>query len=230
MFCSNCGKQIGDTGKFCPYCGLAVGGAGNVQQPTVGNSPQQGTYQQGMPNPTQKNGKGWVIVLGTAVVALLIVIVILVAGDGSSKIGSKTGINNNGSETERRSGIGGIVKPPKKEIKVDFTAHEFYNIITGENKIRNEQVKEQLKGQHLTISGSVAGVGRRFLTKEPYVDLYNGTPFNLTCEFSEDDTEQLTDLVTNQKVIITGTVKSAGYEMENCTVIKNLENYTIIKN
>ena len=38
MFCSNCGKQIDDSAKFCVSCGSAVGGVAPVQQPVI-NTP-----------------------------------------------------------------------------------------------------------------------------------------------------------------------------------------------
>jgi len=70
-------------------------------------------------------------------------------------------------------------------------------------------------------------VGRRFISGIPYVDLYNGNPFNRVCEFSEDNNEQLINLVRNQKVIIIGTVKLPGLELTDCTIITDLENYNI---
>ncbi|WP_408071561.1 zinc-ribbon domain-containing protein [Butyrivibrio sp. JL13D10] len=44
MFCENCGKEIQDWAKFCPYCGKPVR-KGHTPQESVGSQPQQ--YSQG---------------------------------------------------------------------------------------------------------------------------------------------------------------------------------------
>lgn len=33
MFCENCGKEIKDENKFCPYCGASVQPEQNGEQP-----------------------------------------------------------------------------------------------------------------------------------------------------------------------------------------------------
>jgi hypothetical protein len=185
MFCSQCGNSNAEDAKFCNKCGERLVSVVNEEQTPEGYATSQETIQQEKTTPSQKSGKGWLIALGTIVVILLITIVILIAGisnNGSEAISSgSAGMENNKNASETVSSSsnkkslnnsGTFGKIFKKDIVVDYTAHAFYNYVSGDNKIRNEQRKEQLKGQRLTISGHVAGVGRRFLTQIPYVDLY----------------------------------------------------------
>ena len=158
-----CHKNKFVISRFCEFCGaLQVAGGGN--------------YQQWISKPAKNNGKVWLIALSVAVVTLMITIVILVAGDGSSDRGRQ----NVSASVER--------------IKIDFTAQEYYNKMT-----ENEFVATEFQGKIVTISGTVDRVGRRMFTKEPYVDLYNSSLFNLCCEFSEDDIEMISDLKKKSK-------------------------------
>ena len=42
MFCINCGKQLEEGSRFCPYCGAKVPGAGDYTQPAAPTDPFAG--------------------------------------------------------------------------------------------------------------------------------------------------------------------------------------------
>ena len=45
MFCENCGKEIKDENKFCPYCGASVQPEQNGEQPEQSAQPEQKSEQ-----------------------------------------------------------------------------------------------------------------------------------------------------------------------------------------
>ena len=71
MFCKNCGKQIEDNFKACPYCGTAVtstnleGGIGVLPPNTA---PQQ----------EKKSSKKFIILLGVAILVIAILVVVII--------------------------------------------------------------------------------------------------------------------------------------------------------
>ena len=46
MFCENCGKEIKDENKFCPYCGASVQPEQNGEQPEQSAQPEHKKRQQ----------------------------------------------------------------------------------------------------------------------------------------------------------------------------------------
>ena len=82
-FCGNCGKQINDTAKFCPYCGAtadesgdAVNSNNNNQKqvyqpiPSVGQKP---TYQTPNQHPGRpKSDTTTLVIIGAIVVAIIL--------------------------------------------------------------------------------------------------------------------------------------------------------------
>ena len=56
MFCENCGKEIKDENKFCPYCGASVQPEQNGEQPEQSAQPEQKSEQpEQSAQPEQKN-------------------------------------------------------------------------------------------------------------------------------------------------------------------------------
>lgn len=48
MFCGNCGKQIVDNSRFCPYCGAEVGKTENILNKPDSVYQPGGTWSYGM--------------------------------------------------------------------------------------------------------------------------------------------------------------------------------------
>ena len=108
MFCANCGQEIPDGTKFCPFCGANTGAAAPAQQPQpdYGYAPQQtpqyGGYQQGYgqqaapqgyyqgyqapaPEPKKSNKKLLIIILiivGVLLIGFLVWFLFLRGGSG----------------------------------------------------------------------------------------------------------------------------------------------------
>lgn len=69
MFCMNCGKKIDDNGKFCPFCGNAIGGTG------------QSNGQAQMLNVKKSLiSKNAIIGMAAGVIAVLLVIIVVISG------------------------------------------------------------------------------------------------------------------------------------------------------
>lgn len=69
MFCMNCGKKIDDNGKFCPFCGSAIGGTG------------QSNGQAQMLNVKKSLiSKNAIIGMAAGVIAVLLVIIVVISG------------------------------------------------------------------------------------------------------------------------------------------------------
>lgn len=71
MFCKNCGKKIDDNGKFCPFCGSAVGGTTQSNEQAQRMSTGSQTPSLSVKKPISKNV---VIGLAACLVAVLAVI------------------------------------------------------------------------------------------------------------------------------------------------------------
>ncbi|MBP1573583.1 MAG: zinc-ribbon domain-containing protein [Oscillospiraceae bacterium] len=71
MFCSNCGKEIQDTAKFCNGCGNAVSG-GKAQPSASSSSPIEKLSKL---SPSKK--KAIAIISGVAVVAIVLIVVFI---------------------------------------------------------------------------------------------------------------------------------------------------------
>lgn len=81
MYCSNCGKQVNDGERFCPYCGSPLG-----NQNTVGKNQQNGAYYQNpQSRPPQKNKNFLLLILIIVIIAAIATVVIVFVVSGSSK-------------------------------------------------------------------------------------------------------------------------------------------------
>ena len=111
MFCDNCGKQIADNAKFCPYCGNKMAGetksaqapqyqapqSGSYEPPQGGRyqAPQGGGYQapkkpKAPKAPKGKSHKGLIAgIIGgvAAVVVIAVVLVLVLGGSPMGKVG-----------------------------------------------------------------------------------------------------------------------------------------------
>lgn len=67
MFCMNCGKQINEGTKFCPYCGAKQEGASGAQQPIASqplnmvNPGYQGAPRMQSPQPKSSNSAAYIL-------------------------------------------------------------------------------------------------------------------------------------------------------------------------
>ena len=67
MFCMNCGKQINEGTKFCPYCGAKQEGASGAQQPMASqplnmvNPGYQGAPRMQSPQPKSNNNAAYIL-------------------------------------------------------------------------------------------------------------------------------------------------------------------------
>ena len=78
MFCRNCGKEMNETQKFCPYCGQKAG------EETAYSSPNG--YPQTAAVANQRKSKtGLIVGIVAAVIVLIVVIGIFIAGNSEKE-------------------------------------------------------------------------------------------------------------------------------------------------
>jgi len=75
MFCSNCGKEIADTTRFCPYCGYQHAGAAPSTQASVVAAPDSQPVQA---TPAKKRSKKWL--WGVFAAAAVVIIAVVCVG------------------------------------------------------------------------------------------------------------------------------------------------------
>lgn len=103
MFCTKCGEQIKDGGKFCPKCGAPLKGTPSGKRPasaplkirqTSSNTPPETKRQESVETPEQKKGIGSTPVI----VGLVLLILLLLAGIGG---GAYYFLTHNSAQTAR---------------------------------------------------------------------------------------------------------------------------------
>lgn len=78
MFCRNCGKELNETQKFCPYCGQKAG------EETAYSSPNG--YPQTAAVANQRKSKtGLIVGIVAAVIVLIVAIGIFIAGNSEKE-------------------------------------------------------------------------------------------------------------------------------------------------
>lgn len=78
MFCRNCGKEMNETQKFCPYCGQKAG------EETAYSSPNG--YPQTAAVASQRKSKtGLIVGIVAAVIVLIVAIGIFIAGNSEKE-------------------------------------------------------------------------------------------------------------------------------------------------
>lgn len=154
MFCENCGKEIKDENKFCPYCGASVQPEQNGEQPeqnsekpkqsaqseqrltqkeTTGNSSAD-VKNKGVSHPAPKKKKT-AVVIGIIAMAAVIIIGIIAAvkmfGSSDAKETAKDStykeVKENAAEKESKPAKKENVKPKKEtdgEMKKDSGQEE----------------------------------------------------------------------------------------------------------
>lgn len=84
MFCKNCGKQIKDNTKFCPYCGMVIASKKeseqpvSVQRPASEDQPELVATPEAIRVPSSRDRKSRLIpiIVGAVVLALIVAAVI----------------------------------------------------------------------------------------------------------------------------------------------------------
>lgn len=78
MFCKNCGKEMKETQKFCPYCGQKAGEENAYSSPN--------SYPQTASAANQRKSKtGLIVGIAAVVIVLLVVIGIFIAGNSEKE-------------------------------------------------------------------------------------------------------------------------------------------------
>lgn len=127
MFCENCGKEIKDENKFCPYCGASVQPEQNSEQPEQSAQPEQNSEQpeqsaQPEQNSEQPKKKKTAAVIGIIAMAAVIIIGIIAAvkmfGSSDAKETAKDStykeVKENAAEKESKPAKKENVKPKKE--------------------------------------------------------------------------------------------------------------------
>ena len=78
MFCRNCGKEMNETQKFCPYCGQKAGG--DTACPSPNGYPQTAAVAS-----QRKSKTGLIVGIVAAVIVLIVVIGIFIAGNSEKE-------------------------------------------------------------------------------------------------------------------------------------------------
>lgn len=78
MFCRNCGKEMNETQKFCPYCGQKAG------EETAYSSPN-GYPQTAAVAKQRKNKTGLIVGIVVAVIVLIVAIGIFIVGNSEKE-------------------------------------------------------------------------------------------------------------------------------------------------
>lgn len=78
MFCKNCGKEMKETQKFCPYCGQKAGEENAYSSPN-------GYPQTASAANQRKSKKGLIVGIAVVVIVLLVVIGIFIAGNSEKE-------------------------------------------------------------------------------------------------------------------------------------------------
>lgn len=78
MFCKNCGKEMKETQKFCPYCGQKAGEENAYSSPNGYPQTASATNQR-------KSKKGLIVGIAAVVIVLIVVIGIFIAGNSEKE-------------------------------------------------------------------------------------------------------------------------------------------------
>lgn len=78
MFCRNCGKEMNETQKFCPFCGQKVGG--DTAYPSSNGYPQTAAVVN-----KRKSKTGLIVGVVAAVIVLIVAIGIFIVGNSEKE-------------------------------------------------------------------------------------------------------------------------------------------------
>ena len=149
MFCSHCGQELKDGGRFCPRCGAPVEGAaqaeGSRTSENASTGPMQGGAQYGGAPGYQQAGPGVQMKRGMsqgAAIAIIVAIVLCIAGAGVGgyfllfRNNYKTPIKNLMKAIEDQDGEAALKLIPEKYVEMAQT-------MSGMDKEDIEEMLEQ---------------------------------------------------------------------------------------
>ena len=128
MFCENCGKEIKDENKFCPYCGASVQPEQNSEQPKQSAQPEQRLTEKGTTgnsstdvknkgaSDTEPKKKKTAAVIGIIVMAAVVIIGIIAAVKMFDSSDAKETAKGSTSKEVKENAVEKESKPAKKEI------------------------------------------------------------------------------------------------------------------
>lgn len=210
MFCSRCGRQIDEDGKFCPFCGQKVGAPVN----SVPTGSMQSDYQKAAGTSKVSAKKNRNIIWGL-LAALTVVIVVVAAIVGVKLFGTKRTQGDQVKKSSLAEQEKSDDKDSAKELREQEEKEEGSEEAAGDTEKMDEDLEDTTAAHENPADGEILDVLTAY---QRYVDELDDEAVRgcMLAYLDEDDIPEL---------IVIGDYEAAGQMIVTCRDGELIENY-----